>query len=95
MSFIALKFNDKKSVMLYKKLILKNERGTIEYKKTKKYSYNCLYQYLQILEAIGKTDNINDLYKRLCEQLLEENKSLMIKRSSKLFLSSIYRYIDN
>lgn len=94
MSFIALKFNDKKSVMLYKKLILKNERGTIEYKKTKKYSYNCLYQYLQILEAIGKTDNINDLYKRLCEQLLEENKSLMI-RSSKLFLSSIYRYIDN
>lgn len=95
MSFIALKFHDKKSVTLYKKLILENERDTIEYKKTKKYSYNCLYQYLQILEAIGKTDNINDLYKRLCEQLLEENKSLIIKRSSKLFLSSIYRYIDN
>ena len=95
MSFIALKFHDKKSVTLYKKLILENERDTIEYKKTKKYSYNCLYQYLQILEAIGKTDNINDLYKRLCKQLLEENKSLIIKRSSKLFLSSIYRYIDN
>ena len=95
MSFIALKFNDKKSVTLYKKLILENERNTIEYKKTKKYSYNCLYQYLQILEAIGRTDNINDLYKRLCEQLLEENKSLIIKRSSKLFLSSVYRYIDN
>lgn len=95
MSFIALKFHDKKSVTLYKELILENERDTIEYKKTKKYSYNCLYQYLQILEAIGKTDNINDLYKRLCEQLLEENKSLIIKRSSKLFLSSIYRYIDN
>ena len=88
MSFIALKFNDKKSVGLYKKLILKNERGTIEYKKTKKYSYNCLYQYLQILEAIGKTANINDLY-RLCEQLLEENKSFSDKKKLKI-ISIIY-----
>lgn len=95
MSFIALKFNDKKSVALYKKLILESERETIEYKKTKQYSYNCLYQYLQILDAIGKTARIDDLYKRLCEQLIEENKSLMMKGSSKLFLSSIYRYIDN
>lgn len=95
MSFIALKFNDKKSVALYKKQILESERETIEYKKTKQYSYNCLYQYLQILDAIGKTARIDDLYKRLCEQLIEENKSLMMKGSSKLFLSSIYRYIDN
>ena len=96
LGLLALRFGDVDKAKIFAKNILIVDTKTIDYKFNKKYSFYCLFQYLQVKEHIGNSENIDRLYNTLYRQLKETQKGLEdTKHNVKKLIASTYRYIDN
>ena len=96
LGLLALRFGDVDKAKIFAKNILIVDTKTIDYKINKKYSFYCLFQYLQVKEHIGNSENIDRLYNTLYRQLKEMQKGLKdTKHNVKKLIASTYRYMDN
>lgn len=96
LGLLALRFGDIDKAKIFAKNILIIDTKTIDYEYNKKYSFDCLFQYLQVKEHIGNIEDIDRLYNTLYKQLKETRKGMKdINNDVKKVIASTYRYIDN
>lgn len=96
LGLLALRFGDIDKAKIFAKNILIIDTKTIDYEYNKKYSFNCLFQYLQVKEHVGNIEDIDRLYNTLYKQLKETRKGIKdINNDVKKVIASTYRYIDN